>query len=279
MDGSLGEFRCGVGLLAQQGAVVIPVGLAGTRDVLPKRKRFPRRASVAAVFGEPRCFDPDTPAEEIAATLRGVVSALAGEAEVMRQEDTEVLSDRLASFALSRRARVIAFLWGVGEAVFWPLIPEFYVAPLAFAAPSSFLSLSLFAITGSTVGGALGYLLGGTQPGGWLVVHLPLVTERMHTQAFVWMKSGGVWGLLHQPLSGVPFKAFSLEAARAGLSLPGFATVGAGARGLRILAVAGIFAGGGIVFGSMTRRHLGWVLIAYCLVFTLALRSTVLAWR
>jgi 1-acyl-sn-glycerol-3-phosphate acyltransferase len=74
-----GRFRCGAGILAARGIAVVPVGITGTAEVLPKGRRMPRRAQVRIVFGEPMRFDASTPPEAVAAVLEASVRALAGE--------------------------------------------------------------------------------------------------------------------------------------------------------------------------------------------------------
>lgn len=47
-----GKFRSGIGRLAAAGAVLVPVGVIGTRHVLPKGATRPRRHRVAVHIGE-----------------------------------------------------------------------------------------------------------------------------------------------------------------------------------------------------------------------------------
>jgi len=59
-------------------------------------------------------------------------------------------------------------------------------------------------------------------------------------------------GLLRQPLSGIPYKVFALRAADH-VALPSFVAMSVVARGLRIVGVAAIFAGGGVAPRSCGR--------------------------
>lgn len=47
-----GKFRSGIGRLAAAGAVLVPVGVVGTRNVLPKGARWPQRHAVSVHIGE-----------------------------------------------------------------------------------------------------------------------------------------------------------------------------------------------------------------------------------
>jgi 1-acyl-sn-glycerol-3-phosphate acyltransferase len=53
-SGVLGQPEPGAGFIAQKaGCPVVPVGLTGTRDCLPKGARWPRRTHVSITFGKP----------------------------------------------------------------------------------------------------------------------------------------------------------------------------------------------------------------------------------
>jgi long-chain acyl-CoA synthetase len=70
VTGSMGSFRSGIGLLAQQlGVPVIPVGIVGTYDVLPKGSSRPRRRAVTIRFGRPMLPDPEDDRAELVAAL------------------------------------------------------------------------------------------------------------------------------------------------------------------------------------------------------------------
>lgn len=47
-----GKFRSGIGRLASAGAVLVPVGVVGTRHVLPKGANWPQRHAVSVRIGE-----------------------------------------------------------------------------------------------------------------------------------------------------------------------------------------------------------------------------------
>lgn len=276
-DGSVGGFRCGVSVLVQRGATVVPVGIAGTRDVLPKGNRLPRRAPAAVVFGEPRRFSANASPEEIAISLRQDVCSLTAEAERGLGSPNPTLYERAATFARSRAALWLVFGWAIAEALWWPLIPDFLVAPLALAAPGRWLVLAAAATAGSALGGAAAFHVGGL--GDWLASHGPLLTPRMHEQAVMWMREDGAGALLKQPLSGIPYKVFALNSSDVGLGFPAFLGMSVAARGLRIAAVAAIFAGGGIGLQRAWTRIFGAFLVAYCIVFACGLAATVDSWK
>ena len=76
-DGRLYKFRTGVARLAlRSGAPVVPVGLSGTRDVLPPGSYRWRRAPVTVRFGEPLHFGDRADDERSAKVLREVTESV-----------------------------------------------------------------------------------------------------------------------------------------------------------------------------------------------------------
>ena len=76
-DGQLHKFRTGVARLAlRSGAPVIPVGVTGTRDVLPPDSKRWRRASVGVQFGAPLHFGDRAAEERSARVLREVTDTI-----------------------------------------------------------------------------------------------------------------------------------------------------------------------------------------------------------
>jgi long-chain acyl-CoA synthetase len=84
-DGRLQRFRPGIGkLLTDVTAPAVPAYIAGTFEVMPRGRRWPRRHPIRVVFGDPANVDDlekagagETREERIAAALRDKVAALA----------------------------------------------------------------------------------------------------------------------------------------------------------------------------------------------------------
>jgi long-chain acyl-CoA synthetase len=70
LTGSVGPFRSGIGLLAEQlGVPVVPVGILGTYGVLPKGSTRPRRHAVTVRFGAPLTPEPGADRSDLVKTL------------------------------------------------------------------------------------------------------------------------------------------------------------------------------------------------------------------
>lgn len=90
-DGRLGVLKPGfIALVRRAGVPVVPVGIAGSHEVLPRGARVPRRRPVAVVFGEP--LPPDDVARlgargreaEFVGFVRERIAACLHEAEAWR---------------------------------------------------------------------------------------------------------------------------------------------------------------------------------------------------
>src|SRR5262245_38030524 len=100
-------------------------------------------------------------------------------------------------------------LWAVGEATLLPIMPDAVIVPLALARPDSWWRLVLAAMLGSSVGGAVSYVLGRRTPTIASIERLPLVRPAMVAATDRWLTDDGPRGAVRQPLTGVPFKVFA----------------------------------------------------------------------
>jgi 1-acyl-sn-glycerol-3-phosphate acyltransferase len=78
VDGELGAFKGGIGLLAVTlGAPVVPMRLDGLWGTVPMHARWPKRHSdVTLRIGAPRRFGPDAKYRDVTVALRDAVQAL-----------------------------------------------------------------------------------------------------------------------------------------------------------------------------------------------------------
>ena len=166
-DGKVGEFHSGaVRLAADCGVALVPVAVLGTREVLPKHGRV-RSAPMEVPIGAPRAADATG-----AGQLRADVLDLLDCGPARRR--VSAVWERAARLIGSRRGLLVAFLWGLGEALSWPVMAEMTVVFLAAAVPSPVPALASSIVAGSLAGVLLNARL--TAAGWWLPA--PLTTER-----------------------------------------------------------------------------------------------------
>ncbi len=112
-DGYLHKGRTGVARLAvESGAVVVPCGIAGTEEVMPKSAKFPRlrgRIEVRIRFGRPLDFSRYAGKEKDRHVLRSVTDEIMHEIiELSGQEYRDDYASRRAELPLPDAARAQA---------------------------------------------------------------------------------------------------------------------------------------------------------------------------
>lgn len=70
-DGRLGRFKPGIAFLAARtGVPVVPVGIRGAFDLLPRGQKWPRRGTIGIHVGQPLTYGPDRDPDDRRALLR-----------------------------------------------------------------------------------------------------------------------------------------------------------------------------------------------------------------
>lgn len=273
-DGRIQPFKTGVVRLAvRSGAPIVPVGLAGTREILAKNHALPHRRPVAVVFAAPIRVARDEDVHAGIARVEASVRRAAAEAEAARAPH-RTLHAAVRTFARSRAALVAVFAWAFAEALVWPIVPDIAVAALVLAAPRRIVPVAAAAIAGSVAGGLAAFVLANPA----LLDHVPLVTDRMQTESLAQMTERGAAGIWSQPFSGIPYKVYAAHAAGAGIDAPEFVLFSTLARGARLIQVAAVFAAGAFLMRRWLERLYPWTLGATLIVFVYGLQRVVAAW-
>ncbi len=187
-------------------------------------------------------------------------------------------SSRARRIGAGRAGLVIIFVWAFAEAFMWPLIPDSALMALAFAAPAAIWRLWAMCTAGSIAGGMTGVLLGRIGVS-W---PLPLVTDRMRETTSGWMVDGAS-SLIHQPFSGVPYKAFVSTAGRVDVDVVDWALWTAITRGGRMLGFGLVGAAAGWVLWHVipvrfqAATH-AWVYTTGAVLLLTGLGFVVVAW-
>jgi 1-acyl-sn-glycerol-3-phosphate acyltransferase/membrane protein YqaA with SNARE-associated domain len=265
-----GRFHKGAFRLAQAAAVpVVPVMLDGSAGLIAA-SGLPRRGKVVVTIGEPLTVDdPAQSAVRVHDLLTQPVS--------LPQESIRVgLRERVAAFAGSRLALVLAAAWAFAEAISWPVITELLIAALVLSGPRHpvrrGVGLAVMAAVGSACGGVITMLL--VRHG--FVPPAPLTPPAMlvHARSALGRGTSGLWT---QPLSGVPYKVYAHAAAQTPISVPSWFVASLEVRSVRMTAVALLAA----LVERFTRRwrHLySAALAAGLLTFIIMLCVIVSAW-
>jgi membrane protein YqaA with SNARE-associated domain len=134
-------------------------------------------------------------------------------------EPSVTIGQRLENFFSSKQANWLIFAWAAGEALFWFVIPEFLLLLLVFMRIRRKKELLFYDIYGTVAGTIIALALHIPQTA---IAHLPYIQPAMITQTQQWYDSYGIFGLIFQPFSGVPFKVFTHLAADYRFFIPFF---------------------------------------------------------
>jgi membrane protein YqaA with SNARE-associated domain len=115
----------------------------------------------------------------------------------------------LEYFFSSKQANYLVFFWALGEALVWFVVPEFLLLLVVFMRIKNKKQLLVYDILGTIAGILLAFIIRFPQE---FLLHVPYIKPKMIEQTYEWYEKLGIFGLIHQPFSGVPFKSFVVVA-------------------------------------------------------------------
>jgi 1-acyl-sn-glycerol-3-phosphate acyltransferase/membrane protein YqaA with SNARE-associated domain len=247
-DGRLGRFRTGAFRLAARAQVpVVPVGLAGTRAILPKHGRL-TRVPVAVRVGEP--LTPPADPDDVAA-IRALADRAAERVEELAAGPAQPVPgrtwQRLTRWAAGWPGLALVGCWAFAEAISWPLLAEFPLIGLMVVARRRAARL----VAATVLASGLGILVTW-----WLARHgvlppSPLTSARMRAVAAEQLAADPASAFWAQSHNGIPVKVYARQAGLLDVPLP-VLLAGLWPRVLRIVAV-GTVAG---LLGRALQRYL-----------------------
>lgn len=112
----------------------------------------------------------------------------------------------LEYFFSSKYANWLVFFWAMGEALIWFVIPEFLLILLIFMRIRRKRELLFYDIYGTIAGTLVAFAIHLPER---LIDNLPYIQPKMVLQVREWFDASGIFGLMYQPFSGVPYKVFT----------------------------------------------------------------------
>lgn len=161
------------------------------------------------------------------------------------------------------------FLWAVAEAIFWPVIPDALLIPMAAVGHQKYWRILRAAILGSALGGIIIYLFAYFAPEAAqaFLVGLPLVQDFMIEEASSKLDKYGVFAFWIQPWSGISYKIYAVLAGAGGLNPLVLLPMSILARSLRMLIASGVAALAVAHFPKFFQDFWLYVALAYVVVF------------
>jgi membrane protein YqaA with SNARE-associated domain len=162
----------------------------------------------------------------------------------------------------------LAFL-SFSEASFFPIPPDFMLAPMTLSQPKNAWRYATVTTLSSVLGGLLGYFLGMFF---FDLLH-PYIVLLGYEAAFDkvkhWFLTWGVWALFFAGFSPIPYKVFTLSCGAAGMPLVPFILASCVGRGSRFYLVSGLIWLGGERMKDklkLYRARVGWFLVAAIII-------------
>jgi 1-acyl-sn-glycerol-3-phosphate acyltransferase len=282
-DGELGRFHAGAArLAAETGVPLVPAGLRGTRELFGKGRSLPDLRSVTAEplglrIGAPVAVPPAASASdaaaEVSAKVRDTVRDLvdAGAVPPRPSATWEWAQTGLAG----RRGVAFTFGWAFAEGLFFPIVAEAGVLPVALAHGRRSVPAVAAAAAGSVAGVAANRALAARG----VRVPWPLTTPQMHTAARSGLRTGVRGALREQRGNGIPVKVYARIAGELGVPARELLPAAAAARASRIVPVGLALAAAGEVARGRLRMSYGGVVAASGAGLATGLELVIRRWK
>jgi membrane protein YqaA with SNARE-associated domain len=184
--------------------------------------------------------------------------------EIIRQKKPH-FNYFMERFFLSHEADALVFCWAAAEAIAWFIIPEFLLFLVIFMRIHRKFDLLKYDLLGTIAGSIVAILWRLPQS---VFLHLPYIRPKMISQVQTWYQQHGIWGLLYQPFSGVPYKVFTHEAVNYHFFIPAFLVIAIVARMVRYLVVYEAVRAGYPLLHAFVRRHYVLLFLCATVIFT-----------
>ena len=121
----------------------------------------------------------------------------------------------LSNFGTNWKSWLIAFLWGLFEGLFFFIIPDIYLSFIALFSFRGGIVCLGFTLLGSLVSATIIFSLSPFVGDFFhkILLIIPGVSDSMINTVSIGLQNHGVRSLVEGPLSGIPYKIYSVEAA------------------------------------------------------------------
>jgi membrane protein YqaA with SNARE-associated domain len=169
------------------------------------------------------------------------------------------LYDRILNLAKHRHAPIYLACLSFSEASFFPLPPDFMLAPMAISRPKNAWWYATLTTLCSVLGGVFGYFLGMF----FITLLQPYLIQMGYEPAFhqvqQWFLKWGYWALFLAGFTPIPYKIFTLSSGAVGMPLIPFILISFLGRGSRFYLVSGLIWAGGEKMKNSLRTYIDWV--------------------
>ncbi len=185
------------------------------------------------------------------------------------------LYNKTMDWSRHRRASRWLALVSVTESSFFVIPPNVMLAPMSLACPSRAWYYATITTVASVLGGVLGYGMGALAFSMAESLLQQLGYWDSYLKAHLWFEQWGGWAVLVAAFTPIPYKAFTLAAGVAAMSLAPFILASLIGRGARFFLVAALMRSGGVRMEPVLRKYvdlIGWLVVAAVIVIYLLWR-------
>jgi membrane protein YqaA with SNARE-associated domain len=170
----------------------------------------------------------------------------------------------------SRWSLALGFIWGFAEATAFFIVPDVYLGLVTLLNWRRGMGAVLAAVTGALAGGTLMYFVAQADPQGVIdfLGQIPLISSDMIKATGERLRSGGLMGMLNDPLRGVPFKVYAAQAGTLGLPILSFLLMTIPARLARFLPAVLVCSAFGVRARTFVEERTHLMLLGYTAVWT-----------
>lgn len=160
----------------------------------------------------------------------------------------------LAQFGKSKLGKAIAFIWGLAEGLLFFVVPDVYLSFVGLFTVTGGLVSVAYALLGSLCSAVVIYLLAPLFGGAYhkILLAIPGISESMIQTVATGLQQHGAQNLIAGPLSGIPYKIYSVEAVLQHLPVAPFLLWSIPARLERMLLVTLV----ALVLGYIFRKNI-----------------------
>jgi membrane protein YqaA with SNARE-associated domain len=186
-----------------------------------------------------------------------------------RSPEKSPLYLRLAAYADSRWALIIAFCWGIAEATFFFIIPDVWLGFIALFHWQRGIRSTAAAVMGALLGGGIMYALALGNPADMnlFLTRIPLIHPGMLESISTELRIHGLIAMINGPLRGIPYKVYAVQVGEQSFPIIPFLLMTLVARLERFLpaVLAASFIGGWCK--DVIRRRTIFVVVLYILLW------------
>jgi membrane protein YqaA with SNARE-associated domain len=139
-----------------------------------------------------------------------------------------------------RAALIVAFAWGLSEAIFFFIVPDVWLTLIATRSLRAAMKATIAALAGALVGGALMAAFAHSSPEAAhaFLLHIPGINAHLLERVAGQVDERGLLAVLLGPLKGIPYKIYAVEWGTRGGALLSFLLISMPARWVRFALAA-----------------------------------------